>query len=97
VKPADLGTSIKYNSDLHRPGRWMRVLEMEQFMQKVKEIEAQIQKLSHEEIAELRAWFLEQDWSDWDAELEADVNTGKLDKLVSEAKSEYQSGRARKL
>ena len=65
-------------------------------MRKVEEIEEQIQKLSREEFAELRDWVLEQDWSAWDAQIEADANSGKLEKLVSEAKAEYKSGRARK-
>lgn len=66
-------------------------------MRKIEEIEEQIQKLSHEKCAELREWFLEQDWKAWDAQIEADAKSGKLDRLVSEAKAEYESGRARKL
>ena len=66
-------------------------------MRKIEEIEEQIQKLSREEFAELREWLLEQDWKAWDSQLEADVKAGKLDKLVSEARAEYQSGRAREL
>ena len=66
-------------------------------MRKIEEIEEQIQKLSREEFVELREWFLEQDWKAWDAQLEADVKAGKLDTLVSEARAEYQSGRAREL
>ncbi len=65
-------------------------------MRKVEEIEDQIQKLSREEFAELRDWFLEQDWNAWDAQIEADAKAGKLDELVSEAKTEYKSGKARK-
>ncbi|HEU4487256.1 MAG TPA: hypothetical protein VFR96_17360 [Povalibacter sp.] len=66
-------------------------------MRKIEEIEEQIQKLSREEFAELREWFLEQDWNAWDAQIETDAKSGKLDALVSEAKAEYESGRARKL
>ena len=66
-------------------------------MRKIEEIEAQIQKLSREEFAELREWFLDRDWQAWDEQLEADVKAGKLDTLVSEARAEYQSGRAREL
>ncbi len=65
-------------------------------MRKVEEIEEQIQKLSPTEFAELREWVLAQDWKAWDAQVEADAKAGKLDKLVSEGKAEYQSGRARK-
>jgi hypothetical protein len=66
-------------------------------MRKIEEIEQQIKNLSREEFAELREWFLEQDWKAWDAQIEADSNSGKLDRLVSEAKTEYEAGRARKL
>ena len=66
-------------------------------MRKIEEIEEQIQKLSREEFAELREWFLEQDWRAWDSQLEADVKAGKLATLVSEARAEYQVGRAREL
>lgn len=65
-------------------------------MRKVEEIEHQIQELSREELAELRDWFLEQDWKAWDAQVAADVTAGKLDTLISEAKAEYESGQARK-
>lgn len=66
-------------------------------MRKIDEIEEQIQKLSRDEFAELREWILEQDWKAWDAQIEADAKSGKLDQLVSEAKAEYESGRAREL
>jgi len=64
-------------------------------MRKVEEIEAQIEALPREEFAELRNWLLEQDWSRWDAQIEADSKSGKLDKLIAEAKAEYNSGKAR--
>jgi hypothetical protein len=64
-------------------------------MRKVEEIEAQIKALPREEFAELRDWVLQQDWSAWDAQIEADSKSGKLDKLVVEAKAEYKSGKAR--
>lgn len=66
-------------------------------MRKIEEIEEQIQKLSREEFAELREWFLEQDWKAWDAQIEADAKAGRLEHMVSEAKAEYIAGRSRKL
>lgn len=66
-------------------------------MRKIEDIEEQIRNLSREEYAELREWFLEQDWKEWDAQIEVDAQSGKLDRLVSEGKAEYESGRARKL
>jgi hypothetical protein len=64
-------------------------------MRKVEEIEAQIRALPREEFAELRNWVLEQDWSAWDAQIEADSKSGKLDTLIAEAKTEYKAGKAR--
>ncbi len=66
-------------------------------MRKIEEIEHQIETLSREELAELRDWFLEQDWNAWDVQVAADVQAGKLDTFIAEAKSEYEAGRARKL
>lgn len=65
-------------------------------MRKVEDIEQQIQQLTKEEFAELRDWFLEQDWKTWDAQIVADEKAGKLDSLVADAKSEYKAGRTRK-
>lgn len=49
-------------------------------MPNIEEIEAQIQKRSREDFAELREWFLEQDWKAWDAQNVADAKSGKLDR-----------------
>ncbi len=66
-------------------------------MRKVEEIEKQIQSLSREDLAELRDWFLEQDWKAWDRQLESDIRAGKLDGLAREARAEHAAGRSRKL
>jgi hypothetical protein len=66
-------------------------------MRKVEHIEEQIRELSSKEFAELRDWVLERDWAAWDAQIERDANSGKLDKLVSEAKADYERGKARNL
>jgi hypothetical protein len=66
-------------------------------MRKVEHIEQQIRELSSAEFAELRDWVLEQDWAAWDAQIEADSRAGKLDKLIAEAKADYDAGRARKI
>jgi hypothetical protein len=41
--------------------------------------------------------FLEQDWKAWDAQIEDDAESGKLNELISEGQAEHKSGRARKL
>ena len=59
-------------------------------MNKVEEIEQAIEKLSTEELAEIRAWL-------WDRDIERDAAAGRLDHLAEEALSEYRSGKARRL
>jgi hypothetical protein len=66
-------------------------------MRKVEHIEKQIRELSSAEFAELRDWVFERDWTAWDAQVEADAASGKLDKLVSEAKADFDRGKARRL
>ncbi len=64
-------------------------------MRKVEHIEQQIRELSAKEFSELRAWVIEQDWAKWDAQIESDAKSGKLDKLLAEACEEFASGRSR--
>jgi hypothetical protein len=66
-------------------------------MRKVEEIERQIRNLSRDEFAELRDWFLEQDWQSWDAQIAADAQAGKLDELAGDAIAEHKAGRAREV
>ena len=66
-------------------------------MRKLEQIEQQIRGLSASDFAELREWILEQDWAAWDAQIERDARSGKLEFLASEAKEEYESGKARKI
>jgi hypothetical protein len=62
-------------------------------MSKVESILEQIRELSSEELAELRSWFLDRDWADWDAQLERDVRTGRLDALADSALHDHAAGR----
>ncbi len=66
-------------------------------MRKVEHIEQQIRELSSGEFSELRDWVLDQDWSAWDKRVANDAAAGKLDKLLSEAREEFASGRSRPL
>ncbi|NEQ38180.1 MAG: hypothetical protein F6K40_18700 [Okeania sp. SIO3I5] len=54
-------------------------------MTKVKEIQAAIQSLSPDDFTYLRKWMMELDWEQWNQEIEADSNLGKLDFLIDEA------------
>src|SRR5688572_9409231 len=59
-------------------------------MSTVQEIESAIEKLSDEEVAEIRAWL-------WDRDIERDARDGKFDTLAEEALREHRDGKTRKL
>lgn len=63
----------------------------------VQELEKAIAKLSPEELAELRAWFSEYDMDEWDRQIARDSESGKLDKLIEQAKRDYAEGNGREL
>ena len=62
-------------------------------MGKVERIEQEIQALSPDELAELRAWFLEYDWAAWDRQLDGDVQAGRLDDLADRALRDHAAGK----
>jgi hypothetical protein len=66
-------------------------------MGKVEIIEQEIQELSAEELAKLRAWFVQFDSDAWDRQFEADVNAGKLDALAEKALKADAAGQSTKL
>ena len=66
-------------------------------MTRVEQIEQEITKLSPEEFATLRDWVLEQDWEEWDRQIERDAAAGKLDRLMQEALADHAAGKTRPL
>ena len=66
-------------------------------MRKVEHIERQIGELSREEFTELREWVLERDRAAWETQIEGDTRSGKLDRLLEEAHSDFKEGRTREL
>jgi hypothetical protein len=66
-------------------------------MRKVEQIEQQIRELTAGEFSELRDWVISQDWKAWDAQIETDARSGKLDQIVAEAEADYKAGRTRPL
>lgn len=54
-------------------------------MSRVEEIKAAIEALPESDYAQLRQWFTEREWASWDARIEADSESGKLDFLLAEA------------
>jgi hypothetical protein len=66
-------------------------------MSEVEQLEQRIESLPPEELAKLRAWFVEFDARVWDEQIEADAKAGKLDGLITEALADYKAGKAREL
>ena len=66
-------------------------------MSTVEAIEKAVQNLPPPELAKFRSWFTRFDAAAWDAQIEADAASGKLDALAAEALAEYQAGKAREL
>ncbi len=66
-------------------------------MSSVEEIQSAIVSLAPEEYARLREWFIERDWEQWDQQIEADAQAGKLDFLIAEAMAEKAQGQLRNL
>ena len=66
-------------------------------MSRVEQIEAEIQRMSSEELAIFRAWFAEFDWESWDRQFAENVKAGKLDSLAAVAIRDDEAGRSTKL
>ena len=63
----------------------------------VEAIQSAIASLTPAEYARLRQWFIERDWEQWDRQIEADAQAGKLDFLIAEAMAEKAQGQLRDL
>ena len=66
-------------------------------MSELEQLEQRIKKLSPDELAKFRAWFIEFDHLIWDKQIEADSKAGKLDGLIAEALADFKSGKAREI
>jgi hypothetical protein len=66
-------------------------------MTRLEQLEREIAKLNPDEFGQLRDWLLEQDWADWDRQIERDAAAGKLDGLMKQALSDHASGKSRPL
>ncbi len=63
----------------------------------VKEIESAIAQLPPAKMAELAQWFEEFHARVWDAQIERDLKSGRLDSLLKEAEQDLDSGRCEPL
>ena len=63
-------------------------------MSSVQEIETAITKLNATDLHAVADWLEKYRDETWDQEIERDVNAGKLDQLINEAKANYRAGKA---
>lgn len=61
------------------------------------EIESAISRLSTQELADLVAWIKQHHDQAWDAQIEADLESGRLDQVLAQVDAECQAGLARPL
>jgi hypothetical protein len=66
-------------------------------MLRIEEIKNAVDSLPKAEYRQLRDWFLERDWEQWDKQIQSDSESGKLDFLVEEAMDEKSRGKLRDL
>ena len=66
-------------------------------MSKINELKADIEKLPGEEVAELFRWLSEKEWENWDEEMKADSQAGRLDFLMREAEDQKAKGTLKEL
>jgi hypothetical protein len=62
-------------------------------MTKLEQLQSSIEKLSAQEIAELREWLGELDARLFDEKIERDAKAGKLDKLIADALADHKAGK----
>ena len=58
----------------------------------ISEIQQAIISLPKSDYAQLRHWLSEYDWEEWDRQIEADSDDGKLDFLVDQAAEAKRQG-----
>lgn len=66
-------------------------------MSKVELLEREVERLSLEELARFRDWFLEFEWKAWDRQIARDSKAGKLDELAQKTLDGYAAGRTKPL
>lgn len=64
---------------------------------RIEEIKNAVNSLPVTEYRQFRDWFLERDWAQWDNQIQADSESGKLDFLVEEAMDEKNREKLRNL
>jgi len=60
-------------------------------MNTIERIQQEIENLPPEDYAQLRKWFANRDWNNWDDQIASDSEAGKLDFLLEEAADEKKA------
>ena len=63
----------------------------------VEELEKAVADLPSDQLAKFRAWFEEFEAARFDAQIEADAKSGKLDKLIEKSEEDFRAGRYREI
>lgn len=66
-------------------------------MTQVEELQTRIRNLPTQDFSLLREWFLQLEDERWDQQISADFKTGKFNKLIEKAKTEFAQGKTREL
>jgi hypothetical protein len=66
-------------------------------MSAVETIKMEIERLPRRERARLASWVLQREEEDWDRQIAADFEAGKLDRLIRRARREARQGRLKDL
>lgn len=66
-------------------------------MRSIVELQAEIEKLSRAEQRKLAEWFAQVQADAWDAQIEEDVQTGRLDHVLAQAEADIAAGRTKPL
>lgn len=63
----------------------------------VEELEREVTQLPQNKLKQFRDWFENFDSNQWDNQIEADVNGGKLDSIAELAIADHNAGKSKKL
>ena len=61
-------------------------------MSKIEDIQKAVEQLSPEELAKFREWLEEFEARVWDEQIERDLKSGKLDKILAEVRANDEAG-----
>jgi len=60
-------------------------------------LEKEVAQLPQAQLRKFRAWYEKFDSDNWDEQIEADVDSGKLDQLAETALADHLAGNSKKL